>query len=36
MYKERMIENLKITNFEMAAQDMEEIKTLDKGKSLFN
>lgn len=36
MHKQRMIENLEITNFELTAQDIEEIKTLDKGKSLFN
>lgn len=36
MHKQRMIENLEITNFKLTAQDIEEIKTLDKGKSLFN
>ncbi len=33
--KERMIENLDVFDFELAQQDMEQIKTLDKGKSLF-
>lgn len=33
--KDRMIENLNIFDFELNADDMEQIKTLDTGKSLF-
>ena len=34
-YKERMTENLNIFDFELAADDMAQIATLDTGKSLF-
>ena len=33
---ERMRENFSITDFELTAQDLAEIKTLDEGKSLFS
>lgn len=33
--KERIIENFNIFNFQLSAEDMEAIKTLDTGKSLF-
>lgn len=34
-HKERMTENLNIFDFELAADDMAQIATLDTGKSLF-
>ena len=34
-HKDRMIENKDIVDFELTQDDMEIIKTLDKGKSLF-
>lgn len=33
--KERMIENFNVFDFELDNEDMEQIKTIDKGKSLF-
>lgn len=33
--KERMIENLNVFDFELSLEDMEQIRTLDKGTSLF-
>ena len=35
-HKERMIENIRILDFELTKEDMEYINKLDKGKSLFN
>ena len=35
VHKERMLENADIWDFELSTQDMEDIKTLDTGKSVF-
>lgn len=34
-HKNRMIENISIFDFKLDSNDMTEIKTLDRGKSLF-
>ena len=35
VHKERMIENFNIFDFELSADDMDKIKSMDTGKSLF-